>query len=130
MPIQKTYEKAEAVLAVFEAIYGDRCDAFAGTYRNGREKGFSLEIWKFDRDLDEWQDTCCLGRYTAIFSEFRRSDNIVVYVGRTAWDTLTDEMYADAKFFGPDAYVSAARYIWKKLTARSQWAKPREEDAA
>jgi hypothetical protein len=74
-------------------------------YVNCREQGFSL--------------SSCDARQVA-FSEFRRSDDIVVYFGtRKDFDFNTnipsEAVYESAKFFEPGQYEKAAKFIVKFL---------------
>ena len=75
------------------------------TYANCREQGFAL--------------ASCDDRKVA-FSEFRRSDDIVVYFGKRddfAFNTNipSEEVYGSAKFFRFDKIEQAARFIIKYL---------------
>ena len=74
-------------------------------YVNCREQGFAL--------------SSCDARKVA-FSEFRRSDDIVVYFGARsdfAFNTNipSDEVYESAKFFRFDKIEQAAKFIVKYL---------------
>lgn len=75
------------------------------SYVNCREQGFAL--------------ASCDDRKVA-FSEFRRSDDIVVYFGKRedfAFNTNipSEEVYESAKFFRFDQHEKAARFILKYL---------------
>lgn len=77
-------------------------------YANCREQGFALSNWLEPN-----------ARMVA-FSEFRRSDEIVVYYGRRVdFDRNTnipnDEVYEKAKFFACGEYNKAAKFIVKYL---------------
>lgn len=74
-------------------------------YVNCREQGFAL--------------ASCDARKVA-FSEFRRSDDIVVYFGKRAdfafnTNIPSEEVYESAKFFRFDEHEKAARFILKYL---------------
>jgi hypothetical protein len=75
------------------------------SYVNCREQGFAL--------------ASCDDRKVA-FSEFRRSDDIVVYFGKRAdfafnTNIPSDEVYESAKFFRFDKIEQAAKFIVKYL---------------
>ena len=67
------------------------------SYQNGREQGLTV---------------AGLGNMMAIHvAEYRRSDNIVVYCGQMAHQGISDDAYANQKFFEPGEYEEAATYI-------------------
>ena len=74
-------------------------------YANCREQGFALA------SCDDLK---------VAFSEYRNTDNIVVYFGKRkdfAYNTNipSDEVYENAKFFGYDKFEAAAKFIVKYL---------------
>jgi hypothetical protein len=75
----------------------DKYDPYIESYQNGREQGFSIS------GLD--------GFDSISFAEHRNSDNIVVYFGKKTNQGLSDEAYANAKFFKYMEYHAAAEYI-------------------
>jgi len=100
--------KARKVLAAVKRLAKKSKDdsvMLVDIYANCREQGFHLASC----------DDCAVS-----FSEFRRSDNIVVYVGKRkdfAFNTHipSEEVYENAKFFAPDGYEAAAKFIVKHL---------------
>jgi len=70
-------------------------------YVNCREQGFAL---------------CSNNNRKVAFSEYRRSDEIVVYYGKRkdfAFNTNipSDKVYENAKFYAPKQIESAARFV-------------------
>ncbi len=137
MGISKRYEKAEAILSVFECMYGDQVDACVQTYRNGRENGFIVTLYRFERldnQTDAWvkQEIDPLNYKKVFFTEGRNHDGIVVYVSdkRGGGDgELTDEMYENQKSFDCYSFSEAATYIFGQLTMEDQWLVEMEESA-
>lgn len=99
---------ARKVLAVVKALAKQSKDdsiVECEVYSNCREQGFALAT--------------CEARKVA-FSEFRRSDEIVVYFGARsdfAFNTNipSDEVYEKAKFFRFNEGMKAAKFIIKYL---------------
>lgn len=112
MKIEKPYSLrvAEKVLAEvkreFRLVKQENTEALLGLYSNGREKGFHISNYFNKRAIS--------------FSEFRRSDNIVVYFGTLSqFERNThipdDGVYCDAKFFECGDYKGAAKFIKEYL---------------
>ena len=120
--ISKRFRKAEAVLAVFEAMYHDQCEASARCYSNCREQGFVLSLFSWEElrggKVREYDAKGATGVSVA-FSEHRSSDSIVLYTIPGFTENLTDESYLNARSFKHDDYVGAAKAIWKILTNKS-----------
>lgn len=102
--LQRKNARATAVLAIVMAETEERKfnSWSVEPYLNGRESGYAIADWHRD--------------YKAVFSEFRRSDSIVVYLGKTTdfsmqGNSPNDEVYKDMNLYGPDGYVQAARAI-------------------
>jgi hypothetical protein len=119
--IEHNHKTAERVLAHFEELFGEIVGGSVDTYRNGRERGFSLSLDAFN---NKGSLVRLKSRRYAFFCEFRRSDQIVVYIVDDAGygGEITEEAYDNAKFFGATAYKTAARYIFKRLTEKERWA--------
>lgn len=114
--LEKRYAVAEAVLAVFESMYGSWIRGSVESYRNGREHGYGLRPLEFMADvkLAKWKPLT--GRKVVNFSECRNSDSIVVYVVENDGGDgrLSDESYKNAMYFSSDGYAAAAEYIWQE----------------
>ena len=107
MTIHNKLAHANKVLAhVRKLTKGKRGELCILAYKNGRENGYTLAGWKKTKGLLE-----------VTFSENRNSDHIVVYVGQTVDDTITDKAYESKKLFMPDAAgcARAAKYVVKSL---------------
>ena len=97
--------KVLAEVKRWAALSNDDAVVESEAYVNCREQGFAL--------------ASCDARKVA-FSEFRRSDDIVVYFGaRSDFDFNTnipsEKAYESAKFFKPGQYEKAAKFIVKYL---------------
>lgn len=73
-------------------------DCFVECYQNGREQGFQLWNW----------------RKAILWAEHRNSDQIVVYVGGYAMQSIDEDAYSHRNYFGTES--EAAEFIVK--TAR------------
>jgi len=83
-------------------------------YVNGREEGFSVEVWGSHAGLPPAKVS---------FSENRNSDSIVVYAGPAkefdAMGVPSEKIYdgdASRRFFDPGEYEKAAKFISRFLT--------------
>ena len=108
MSIYRTTKLADAVLSNVEWLMDEEVRYTLEPYQNGREHGWSLK----NRST---------GGQVA-FSEFRRSDQIVLYLGKVtdfemAGNVPNDEVYAKKEFFSYDDAVLAARRIIEYLGA-------------
>jgi hypothetical protein len=125
MGLRKSYCKAEAVLSVFNDMYGAMINGYVDTYRNGREQGFVISCTSFEKynakddDFSEYHTVCANRR--VFVCEGRNHDGIVVYVqDKGGFSIPSEEAWNNAKSFGGAAYVAAAKYIWAQLTHKSQ----------
>jgi hypothetical protein len=93
--------RANAVLSVIKGLtYDEDQRVYSEPYQNGREHGWSLQ----------WEDS------KVCFSEYRNTDNIVVYYGKSIefsmqGNTPNDRVYNTKKFFRYDEFVEAAQFI-------------------
>lgn len=113
MAILKAWRVANVVLANLEMLLNDHgVDAYAETYRNGRENGFVLRLTA----------SCIKGfkshpHKVAYFSNIRNADGILVHIrcdGNT--DMVIDGTSKDAKSFGEKEAYQAAKFIFDELT--------------
>lgn len=102
--------KANAVLAAVEAIIADNDEddyAFSlEAYQNGRESGYALTSHDFKRH--------------AVFSEYRNTDQIVLYTGRPHYFDMSgnapnERAYGNKQFFSYNDYSGAAQFIVEYL---------------
>jgi hypothetical protein len=79
-------------------------DASLESYQNGREQGHALQFWSKSGPLKT--------RWIA-WSENRNSDDIVVYHTDKGdpMQGLSDDAYANARYFRYDAELEAATYV-------------------
>jgi hypothetical protein len=109
MIINRKNAKAKAVLC----IIADRDEEFLQNcliepYLNGREQGYS--IW--------------FNGYRMAWSEYRNTDNFVVYEGESSEFNMqgnvpSEEIYKNKKFFDYNQYVDVAIYILEILKRHS-----------
>lgn len=107
MTIHNKLAHANKVLAhVRKLTRAKKGRLYIEAYKNGRENGYTLTSWK--------EET---GPLEVTFSENRNSDHIVVYVGQTVNDAITDKVYESKKLFMPDAagFLLAAKYVLRNL---------------
>jgi hypothetical protein len=101
--------KAYAILGIIANELSDEefKNLVVEPYLNGRECGFSVYFALRSVDVK------------LIFSEYRRSDNIVVYKGKAheffPSNSLTEEIYKNSLTFQPYGYYEAATYIVNQL---------------
>jgi hypothetical protein len=81
----------------------------SGCYQNGREQGYSIQAYHKGK-----------GSYWVMFSEFRRSDDIVVYFGSPETESMpmqsiSEKAYNNAKFFKYNNVSDAADWCIEKL---------------
>jgi hypothetical protein len=89
---------AQAIVSAWMAQVSSRrtADVCIETYQNGREQG--LCVWNLDLNK------------SAYISEYRNSDEIVVYIGsRICMQGLSDAHYKNARFFR--SVDEAVKYI-------------------
>lgn len=114
MSIILTTTVADAVMAVFitresSNVKLQNMDITVEPYHNGREHGWSLS------------GLSASGARTVSFSEYRSSDQIVVYFGDSAdfSDGIpNDQVYKSAKFFPTGSYEKAAKFIAHYFTGK------------
>lgn len=127
---EKDRSKANVVLALLkEELRGTDHDVEfeLDFYHNGRENGYVLKLTYVDGHyvLDN-----ALSRWIA-FSEYRRSDDVVVYTDCGYWDgDLTEKSYDELQLFSK--YSTVVKYILKIMTmsvkeVRKTW---KEREAA
>lgn len=117
--LTKSYRKAQAVLMAFEDMYGDVVRGDVSFYSNCREQGFAITFYDWDAcEGDSWVVKQCppSQRVTALFSENRNSDDIVIYLVPAFQPMPTDEEHKARELFSPNEYSQAAKYIWNRLT--------------
>jgi hypothetical protein len=101
--------KAYAILGIIANELSDKefKNLVVEPYLNGRECGFSVYFALRSVDVK------------LIFSEYRRSDNIVVYKGKVydfgTSNSLTEETYKNSLTFESYGYYDAAMYIVNQL---------------
>jgi hypothetical protein len=100
-----TARKVLAEVKRWAKLSKEDCEIAIESYANCREQGYALA------SCDDLK---------VVFSEFRRSDDIVVYFGaRKDFDRNTnipnEEVYESAKFFRFDKIEQAAKFIVKYL---------------
>lgn len=89
-------------------LNGDDC--WIESYSNGREQGYAIKVWPRHASFATW----------LCFSEFRCSDDIVVYEGphfSVQGNIPTQQAKDAAKFFPHDKQEKAAAYIVKRIKA-------------
>lgn len=100
--------KVLAEIRKLSHLYGDKSDIVTiETYSNCREQGFALDS--------------CVDRKVA-FSEYRNTDDIVVYFGGRADFTFNtnipnEEVYESKRFFRYNQIEQAAKFILKYLAS-------------
>lgn len=94
-----------------------RVDGTVRTFENCREQGYAIDIdTAFDKQFEY-----PFPRVT--FAENRNSDQIVVYIGPPEGGPNTDlseKAYRNAKYFHPEDYYKATRYIFETLAKYEQ----------
>ena len=111
MKIIRSSAVADVVLAQLFAIIDEDCDKtlYLESYVNGREHGYAITV-----------DLLTDDEVKVVFSEYRRSDAIVVYVGTARDFSLqgnvpSEEVYKKAVFFAGNNILDAAVYIHNTL---------------
>ena len=105
---ERKRELADAVLAYLKWMNNrdDKIELDLETYSNGREYGYVLKLDTVDGRL------LFSNQLWIAFSEFRRSDDIVIYTDKGYWNgQLTDKSYEESKSFRYDEAAKAAEYI-------------------
>lgn len=105
MKIHKKYYRAEKIVKMLKKAvhFIDLHDADVGCYSNGRENGFCLKLFEGSKFL------------VIAFSEYRKSDDIVVYIGDSFSDfemqgnIPSESVYENKKMFGDEE--RAVEYI-------------------
>lgn len=86
-----------------------KVDAYVKVYDNGREQGYMLKV-SHKKNTDQ---------LTIAFSEWRGSDEIVVYNSKVLGDgsgsMISDEFYKSKKFFDWDCREDARDYIFSLI---------------
>ena len=77
-------------------------DATVEAYQNGREQGFLINP----------HHNYAMAVYVA---QYRRSDDIVIYVGDFAMQSISENAYKNSTFFDAGAYAEAADCILASL---------------
>jgi hypothetical protein len=115
IPFKDNMEVARKVLTQVQKIgvtpeLAKQCDIQA--YANGREQGFHIRICTKE------------GIWGVSFSEYRRSDSIVVYSSRKSavfsmqGNCPDEDTYNQARFFKPGEYEKAAKFIVKFIEGK------------
>lgn len=115
--IVKTEDRctADAVLAIFNSYNcTDGTELLLYQYDNGREHGYVLELQSIaEEHWISYNDSIWVA-----FSEFRRSDDIVIYTDERQWSgRLTDKSYEECKMFKYNQIYEAAQYILNLFTS-------------
>ncbi|MEK6832630.1 MAG: hypothetical protein AABY32_01170 [Nanoarchaeota archaeon] len=96
MKIYNKREMADVVLSSLISIvkkYRNKNHIEIGSYQNGREQGHSIILWNQDNFNSKW----------IAFSEYRNSDELVVYESRhDPMQGLTDSAWENKKFYNFD----------------------------
>lgn len=98
---------ADAVLGYVKFLVPETCKLTLYPYHNGREQGYALAAWA-SPDTEPYPEP-----RVASFSEFRRSDNIAVYLGDVR--DFTINMLPDAR-----TYENALFFSWDEAAAAAQ----------
>jgi hypothetical protein len=110
MKLLKTFDRsvADKVLDTLEIKLASKrgADLHVWLYENGREHGYAVEN----------------GEKVVVFSEYRNSDQIVLYTGKAiVWSlsqSINDEMYNRKTFYNPDDIAGVVMDIVKFLTKK------------
>lgn len=112
MTIYRTTRLADAVLALFEHLVDNEEKNFhLDPYCNGRERGWCITVFKNKAKNKIKQ---------VVFSEFRNTDEIVVYCGKVGDFTMagnvpSDKVYDNKTFFNYKDVLGAVLFIQKYL---------------
>ena len=92
---------ADNILSTIKTLWPETyiLTVYIECYQNGREQGYSL-IYYTDTSMQ-----------SISFSEYRSSEEIVVYHGLHSMRGLSDNAYRNRKFFGFGHTKEAAEYI-------------------
>jgi hypothetical protein len=101
--ISKSMMLADAVLAMVDFLSGD-LNLYLEPYQNGREHGWALSAFG---DMTNKK---------AVFSEYRNTDEIVLYTGRGVDFSMqgnvpSDKAWGNKQFFSNSAVTECANYI-------------------
>lgn len=102
LKLTESFQIANQVLRKIDVATKDQ---YVVGYENGREHGFSTEVW-----TDKGSITIC-------WAQCRNSDQIIVYVSRIGesfernTNIPTDRAYRAAKYFSYDQVEAAAKFI-------------------
>lgn len=108
MKLKQSMKVANAVLAVVEAMLpNDDEEIYLEPYKNGRENGWALH--------SNSSSSTALDR-KVVFSEYRNSDQIVIYQGRmqdfdVSGNVPDEACYQTKVFFDAGQIEKAARHI-------------------
>lgn len=108
MTIHKNNETADKVLSIIEK----KCNSktiYCEPYQNGRESGWKVWLSTYEK--------------FAVFSEFRRSDDIVIYTGSSMDFSMqgnapSDEVYNNKTLFAYNEEEKAADYVINYLFSK------------
>lgn len=94
------------------------CSLNVEAYENGREHGYYLELWR--KGFAAGESMVGHNHWALAFSEYRMTDDIVVYVGLASdfnreGHVPSEESYAAKKFFKRGDYTEAAAFIFGYL---------------
>lgn len=93
--------QAEVVLAlVMNHEKAKEIECFVECYQNGREQGYQL-----------WDQTKGKGMQGIYIAECRNSDEIAVYVGEYAMQSVSHDAYQHRHYFSHDDYAKAAEFV-------------------
>jgi hypothetical protein len=108
--------QADEVLAKLKAMIREEgkrffCSVDVEAYENGREHGYYLEMWRTARTKQAW---------AVSFSEYRTSDDIVVYFGKSEdfdneGHVPTQLVWENMKTFKYQDFDGAAAFIFDYL---------------
>ena len=104
--LTKENAKAYAILAILVDMLDEDDDLRVEPYLNGRENGFAVKLRS--------------GNEKVVFSQHRRSDDIVVYSDKyhrfsMQGNSPTDEIYYNRQTFSPNDYYRAAEFVVQRL---------------
>jgi predicted RNA-binding protein with PUA-like domain len=105
---------AEKVLRAVNKIMPQNISGTVLCYQNGREHGFQITYFNSHNVPTLLTKGGPLAYYIC---ENRNSDNIVVAKGSSAMQSISDDAYANRKYFDPGNYEEAAEWIVNDIQA-------------